>query len=527
MFLYANTLHAGWAYDSISWLRTVRNTSFAEHLNFSTHNGLSHYQLTQLIIWTLHWFFSDSDAAYFLVHIALQALNTTLLYRICLQLFRPGDGPSDWKPALSAAMLFCLSPSAGEVIVYKAAFHYGFSMAMLLGSCALCLSFLERHRLRTAWLEVLLYALSLFSLELSYLTPFWCLALILWKYVRTGTDRRSLRRALLAISLPQFVLLAALQLTNLATSTAAGASLFRRPLPFFAIKPPLFLLHLSWGRFLPQSWRDAWLKLFCSYGMAAAFYAALMIVVIFAVLRFRNAAALSRAATVALAWILPATGLSALMWFPEKDFIYCDRYLFPMLPAAAVLIACGIASLREVALRRTLGAGALLLSIGCSAFNNRLWRQGAHVVDGLLRSAPEASCGGRALLLNCPWSFRGAPMIFAGTEAGISAIDTQRYGTRVPVPVHEVMSYNMHSTRDGARARVLDDSTLLVTLDGPGAWVRAYDAARSYETERYRADIISPRQYRLRLRDTAVCIWLQRGDRLKQVDPRIRDRDQL
>jgi hypothetical protein len=117
-------------------------------------------------------------------------------------------------------------------------------------------------------------------------------------------------------------------------------------------------------------------------------------------------------------------------------------------------------------------------------------------------------------------------MIFPGPQSGFTAT-AEALHDRVPgYAVNEVMSFNMRAPDDGARVRVLTDSTLIVTLNQRGPWVQGYDPARSYETQAYHAEILDSQRYQLTLREPESELWFQAGGQLKTVDLQRRDAEQ-
>ncbi len=529
--LYAGTYRAGWVYDTVAWLGMLRNLRFGDFLNFSHHNEMSHYQLTQVVTWLLFKMIGSNRFGWLLIHIAVQAANATLLFGMSRQMLSDAGVQNAQSTSLLGAVLFITSPYLSEPLVYKAAFHFLLGMLLMLTILQCLISYLRSGITRLIFFSLLVFLVSAFSLEFFYFTPLFASCIVLFYRAIPGIERKRTQKAWLLIIVPEVIVLLVHRMVALSHFRTSGLdpnlAILNQPLSFYAIKPLLCCFHLFWGRFLPQIVRDGYHHLACSYVFAAVFYGAILGSVFYIARNFNRLTPLARLGAVFFLQLLIATCFASLVWFPEKGFIYCDRYLYLLLPFFYMLLGIMILQIASPALRRGVILAAIVLNAGCTIYVCSLWRCSAGVIDEVHTALPAIAEPSQILLLNNPWSLKGAPMIGNREGQDFTAAMNLVYGKHLP-QIIQVADYDMQLSTDGAHVRVLDDSTVQVSLGGKGYWMKGYDSAKNYKTPAYQMELVSPASYKLHLLFGQVpfTLWYQSGERIKAVDMSVRGIDQ-
>ncbi len=525
LLLYIPTVRSGWMRDTIGWLGAIRRYSFWDYINIPHHGGSNRYQLTQIITWLFYQAFGTSRLGWWLIHTSCFALTVALFYQIVRRLMLDAGLANAQLIALGTALLICTSPYATEPIVWKAAWH--FLQALLLIMAVLRLMLYHLHT-KKPWLAVAavgIYAISTTSLELFYLTPLYagCILLFYSRVLNYDT-----RKTWQWVGLPLLGVLG-LHFLRMHTGIAnvashASGELGGNALAHYAIMPPLYALRLLWGRFLPENWQWAYHKAMCTYPGAGIFYLSFGCAYLFMLLRIKRLTPVWQVGALAAVLLSLSMILVLPTWFPEHDLVVCDRYAFILLPPFYLLTAAFLFRLR-------LGLWplgmVLLLQISLTGYLNSLWRKSTGIIEVLQMSHPAIDTGKTTILLNNPASLRGVAMFGADISEEWRSMHNQLYGGKLSRPMPEVAAYNMQTTKDGAHMRILDDSTLTVTLNQPGYWTygMGFDTAAHHTSPYYTMERQSQRQYWLRLHGDPkrYVLWYQQGDRYKVVNMALRN----
>jgi hypothetical protein len=498
--LYWPARKGGWVSDTLGWLDAVRHQSFGDFVNRSGFKVRSLYQTTQLATWSFYQLFGANRIAWHLLHIALQALNATLLFAFFRRLLSDARLERAAGIALAAVLLFSLSPSLSEVIVWEAAFHYLQGLAFILAQLLLLQAFLHKPRARLAFAAAVIYAVASFSLELFYLSPAFSLSLLL--YYRLGKPAVSpdlVRRAARSFFLPQLIILAAHLLLLRAfygdSTGRLGAGLWQQPLTYYAIKPPDYLLHLFGGRFLPQAFRSAWHRFFCTYAGAGLFYAALAGSLSFIAFRFRRMSGSGQLISWSWCATLIAMALVTPMWFPERLLVSGDRYLYLMLPFFSLLLCIAIAQLARVWLRRGLPFVLICVSASGVVQLALMWEKSERITLAMQRSFSGLPAGANVLLLNAPANFRGIPMTGSGPDGEFALLRSLLYPELKRVAVMDAFAGEYSADSMPVNVERMSRGHFRVSLKNPARWWFGADYAARFRGQGYDLYLVSPLAY--------------------------------
>ena len=180
LIFYWDTRDAGFVTDFLGWQTNFDNNPFWTVINPARTGIRSFYQFTHLQMYTLSSLFGTWGLPWFLVFIALFALNGLLVFLLFDKLFRIFDVKNGPEIAFIAVLCFLLSPYQAEVVVWRAAYHYLTAFAMMLGYLLLVLKYLQKADKKYAIAANLIFVCSVFALEFFYLTPFLSAVLLLF-----------------------------------------------------------------------------------------------------------------------------------------------------------------------------------------------------------------------------------------------------------------------------------------------------------------------------------------------------------
>jgi hypothetical protein len=527
--LYWPARDAGWVSDTLGWLDAVRHQSFADFIHRRGFGVRSFYQTTQLATWSFYQLAGANRIAWHLLHIGLQALNAALLFTLFRSLLGQASVRNAAPVSLMAVLIFSLSPSLSEVIVWEAAFHYLQGLALILLQLLLLQRYLHREHPGLAVLSGFVFAIATFSLELFYLSPVFSLLLLaFYRFGRPALDGARIRRASARFLLPQLALLALhLMLVRLSFDTSTGRlgdGLWQHPVTYFAIKPPDYVLHLFGGRFLPQVVRSAWHQFFCTYIGAGLFYAALAATLSFIFFRFRRMQPDAQVLSWAVLMTLAAMALVTPMWFPERLLVMGDRYLYPMLPAFSLIPALVVERIRVPVIRW----GVLLIVLCALAGGTRMlagyWGQSEQITQQMQSRLPELPAGTRVILLNNPANYCGIPMTGAGADGEFALMRRLLYGSYRPAAIQETFAAEFRPGPVLTEVQQLAPLRFRVSLpDTSRRWWYATDYASASHGSGFRVRLISPQAYELELdpaADTlALAVWSGSRFRVYRLRP--------
>ncbi len=493
--VYALAWRAGFVTDAVDWLHDAATLPLGEYLNRSHSTIHALYQLTQLLTLGLYRLFGASRLPWHLLFTTMHAGVGYLLYRVCGNLIKDASLRRPRRIAFWGAVLFCISPYCGEVVVWKACFHYLQGMLLLLGILRCTQDFIYAPRRAMPLLASFLFAFSAFTLEVFYLTPFFTATMLLY-YGRLGWNSTIVGRAWRYFLLPQVLIIAAhLLLLHLvygvwASHGTGGAFAF--PLGEHLVKGTQYSFHLLFfGRYWPQVLKE------CAYGfctnMIVAVLSHLLLVLLLYLLwrKARKGYGRDQVSLLLLLWMIPAVGLALPLPLERLFDTAGNRYLYPAVAFASMLIAL----LGDALPKRWMTIGLISIWGAASVFLTlrtvRHWQTSEGINERLLTTIPHS--GGRTtILMAMPYCYKGIPMINAWPSGNFARM-RETLHTPLPQKVWDGAAFNMASPTDGTMAEVVNDSTIKVTLKQWGTWWWYQDfGAYNYETPDYRVDMRDP-----------------------------------
>jgi hypothetical protein len=152
----------------VGWQRLYNQGGFGDIIHCFGYKG--NQQVYHLFTYTLYRLFHLNGLAWYLVFCSFHAFNGWLLFRWIGQITK------DWKiiwPVIYSwlvCLLFLVHPYCAEPVVFKACIQYHISLSAILGVLILIPRYLQGKE-SALWMSGIIFFVSLFALEISYVTP--------------------------------------------------------------------------------------------------------------------------------------------------------------------------------------------------------------------------------------------------------------------------------------------------------------------------------------------------------------------
>jgi len=492
--LYIPAWRAGFVTDAIDWLYDARTLPFWKYLNRPHSTIHSLYQVTQLTTLGIYKLFGTARLPWHLLMISLQALNGWLLYLLFRRIFEDARLAKGSAIAFWGSLLFCISPYLSEVLVWKACFHYLQGLLLILGILRCLQLYILKPDAKWAWLGGLLFALSSFSLEIFYLTPFFSFTLIGFYHPVIRQRDGSLRPVMLRFLLPQLLIfglhLALFHLYYGEWLSHSNSGVLAVPFYDHLVKGLQYIFHvLFFGRFWPQVLKDKIYTL-CERPLIIGLgYALLVTVMGLIIVAAGKGKAKARVGNLLLLWTLASTVLVIPMPLEKLFDLSNNRYLYVTIAFSSMLLALAVSAIRWRWAVVGLTGGWILVSSFLTLRTNRHWQTSIRISESLLKNVPPAN-GRTMIMLSLPYCYKGVPMINAFPYSNFQRTHNMLETPPIAEKVYDAAAFNMASPNDGSEVEVVNDSTIKVTLLQWGTWWWYKDfGGYSYETPDYRLDM--------------------------------------
>ena len=182
LLIYYPALQAGFVTDFYGWQDKFNHGTYADALKtFGWHANQQFGSLCSFVIYKL---FDLNGWGWYLLFSFMHALNGWLLFQLSRKLLEKQAVKNASLISAIAGLLFLLSPYAAEVLVWKVCFHYLLSGFFLLAILSWLIRYLETSKTFILWIIHGLFALSLFTLEMAFITPLMiCVVMVWWNSI--------------------------------------------------------------------------------------------------------------------------------------------------------------------------------------------------------------------------------------------------------------------------------------------------------------------------------------------------------
>ncbi len=532
--LYLPAARAGFVMDFTGWLYNITHDSFYDYITMKHWHMKSLYQFWMLTVYVFYKVFGANPWAWHILFITMQALVGLLLFVFSEGLFRDTGLKNPQIIAGGGVLLFSICPHISEVVVWEPTFHYQQATSLLLLILIMVQAYLRRQKSKYILCAILLYTLSLFSLEYFYLTPLFVLALGIFYRLALNHDKKKIRHLFTYTVIPFIVLCIARnflfrlvyhnwvsRLGDSAISTAIARPDLNTLILKFLAKPLEFIFHIVLlGRYYPETIRRNVYAACESLTGIITFYVLVCIIGLRFILRFKKFEKRTQLAIILFAFAALAVTIVIPMHFPQIQLIAYDRYTYLITAFTYMLIALSLSYIPRRQVGLIIFAVIALINIRYTIKINRYWKQCAHVDNELLDTFPGSS-NKITILLDQPENMHGAPMVQATHQGEFKLMYNLLKTDSLTGIIMDAVSFNMETPEDGAHIMVINDSMLHVTANQWGTWWW-FDGlnATDRENEYFKIHIMDGHWYELTLRKppSQYRLLYQTGGTWKQVD---------
>jgi hypothetical protein len=532
--LYLPAAEAGKVGDYyLEWVARVKGYSLRDYYLAPWGDSLYYFILAEMRFF--YNLFGLNPWPWHIVGLTLHVVASTFLYIIFYRLLATSKINHARLIAISAALLYCITPYNTEVIVNDHCSSYIPSYLLVISGLLCVQNFIYSGKAVYAYLSGFLYVLSCFCIEVFYLTPFFAITMA-WYYWRgAGLEKKVFSRIMAYFVLPQFVVFAGYlallyKVTHHIVAHRVNEHIGNIQFDFLSNSPKRLFHAILFGRFFPEHFKNTLYDFFDGktgmtlFGVATVGCCAYII----AVWLKKNAGLTAKLVSLFLTWMLFILVLTASSYFPRLYYAAFDRYLYFILPVVFVLIALLLSRFRPFAAGMTILALYCLTNLLLLIKMNNYWYHSSKIISGLVKKFPVHGSGKTVLLLNPPESLNGVlmvgakPLSFYDPFSAFKLMYNFEEEHKITDVTGDIVSFNMIHPGDGAHVRVINDSTMNVTLNQEGSrWWQYYQAPYNGEISIYRLNVVDvTRWYQLTLKRPAseYILLYTVGDNWKTVD---------
>lgn len=525
--VYAPSYRSGLVAEFLGLFHSIDQLSFFDFINRSQAEVKSFYQLTQLQLWIWIRLFGSSFVPWFLLFTFLHAVVGTLSFFFFRNLFADFGVKKGEQIALTGMLFFLLSPNITEVTIWRGGYHYLTGMILQLSILSFIRSYLLTLKIRYVWLAGLFFFLSIFTLEIFYITPILSLALIGGYRFNKKAIPEADRKAVVLVLLPQLMLfgfhLLMFRLIYGSWIAHYGVTAdFKLDPGEMIVRMVKYLCDIT--LFTAQYPTDLRLKIYgsmASPALCGTIIVVLLLILVFLLSRFRALSARWQVAAFLLTGLLSALILISPIYYDDIFTLYNSRRSYQISVFFCMLLSTILFGISRGKVLRGIIAIYFFVCVGFLLRKIFHWRTAAQMQYTLLEGLnPDED--GPTVLLNMPAYFQDVRVLPADKDQAFLRQRTFFTGKTLPSTLYTVSSYNMLHDWDGAHVTVVDSKTLKVTLNQWGTWwMWNYAGAGSYENDLFVFDLTEPgHEYHIRFKENPqqLNIFFQQGYQWKKVD---------
>ncbi len=491
---YLPSIGSGFVYDFLGWQKEYSQGTFADIINCFGYNG--NHQFLHLVFFSFYKIFHTQGLPWFLLFSTLHALNGYLLYKVILLFDQQWNIRIPAILAFAGALLFVLHPYSVEPVVWKVCVHYLLSLMAVLIILISFLAFLQTGERKHWWVGGIVFLISLFTLEVSFITPVVVMlcGLITWYIAENKKD--VFRKAVqfggsLWLLLGGYLILNKITLGSIVGHYGGDIHLKFDLLAIVSTEIKYLIKHLFYARFYTFKTKGVLFDQILSLPEIAFFgMSILMALAIFYLLKVKRLSG---------QWHLVFLGLSSSLLFvlPVANIYFYhlhigmnDRYSY--MPIAFLILAIiGLVSHIPKWISYSLIGLMLVFNIYFQQKTLRYWNQSTDVLTSLKEKfiwhdAPFV------FVLNSPDNFNGIVMTSIINEpSGIEELIDYQTPRPFQGKMFDVFQFNMTTPSDGVKVEILAPMQLKVTFNQWGNWWhRNGIGGNTYENEYYKAETL-------------------------------------
>lgn len=524
--LYLPAGNAGWVIDGVGFLYNLKHQSFWDFINRTSSEDQSFYQLFTLHYYVFYKLFGMNMWLWSILYITAHAAGGMLFFRFSNRLLADSGIKRNILIPVCAAILFSISPHISEIIACRAYFHYLLAFIFMMLILIEVQGYQHDQKNKHVAAALAYYILAAFTLEIFYLIPFLVITIGIYYRYAVTQSKNILRQTIVKFCLPQLLLLAVYFIAQVLIykNLKPHKIEINSSVTDYLSKLPKYLFHIvTLGRYFPKQLKDSIYTFFESPVTLTVLYGVAITVTGYCAMQFKKMSNTAKVLFVLFVLsILNICFVSPLPFPGSALLVFYDRYAYF---AAAFIYLFLVLLVAKMISNRYVIIGLLSIYVDLNLYYtiklNTYWLSSDAINTGLLRHFPNEQ-DKTVLLLNIPENMEGAPMIGAQPEGFFKLMREVYTDTLEKNNIYDVASYNMVSDYNGANVKVMNDSTIIVTLNHTGTWWW-YEGhgAKSYETADYKVNMKDPgRWYELTLKHPSdqYLLLYSVGDKWKKAD---------
>ena len=490
---YYPTIGAGFVHDFLGWQIAYNAGSFADILNCFGYPG--NHQVLHLFFYSIYSIFHIQGLPWYIIFCSIHAFNAWLLFGWVLQI------TSLWKISISAllvmfvSILFIIHPYNVEAVVWKTCLHYLLSLTAVLGILRISPIYVNEGKEKLLWVSLLIYASSLFLLEISFVTPLVMSIFFFIHLMTTGAGKPEILRSIKFCGGLWGLLVANILLNKLTLGAWVGhygadKHLSLDVIGMMSTEVKYFVKHLFEARFFSFKTKSILFDQILSNPELIFFLMTILISILLVyVVKIRKIASYWHLVVfgflASLFYVLPV----ANMFFYHLQVGMNDRYSYLSLTFLLIAVIA-LMSQWPKWLSHSLMAVLLLINIYLQEKTNQYWAESTKILTSL-KSSYRWNDNPFVFILNSPDNLNGITMTSIYDEP--SGID-ELIDYQTPRPntgkTFDVFQFNMGTPQDGVDVIQTGPLQLKVNFKQWGNWWHRHGiGASSYENEYYKAEI--------------------------------------
>jgi hypothetical protein len=461
--------------DFYNWVYIYETEPISELIACYGYPGL--HQMYHFPFFIAYKIFGLNAKAWILLFTFIHSVNATLLLIFCRKLLTICNKPTAF--ALVPSLLFLLSPYQTEAVAWGATIHYLLITAFFLLSLIFLIKFIETENKSFLRIFLISFALSLFTMEQSFLFPLCYLAVII--LLAPKFDSKFMKTTLVILAPTMLIVVIYFLLSKITFGALIGHYGAEEHLKFnfFEISTVLFqyvLKFIAFFRFIPFEKKHYLIKLFqlpvFQLVVLAMFFVASVYAFFFQNKNNKNLFQLIMLCTVIAIFCLgPVLNIA-------MDSLYnlqTDRYSY--LPSVFIYIALSLLLLSiNIRFGYLAGLAIILFSTFHLYKTTADYKETGILKNMMLENFLPFSKNQHFLFLNMPDNYKGVHLF----RNGFSAASDLHHLTSIRGKMDVVAHVNFLSIDESIDISRLENDTILLQLPKWGRWVHTHTTENDY-----------------------------------------------
>jgi hypothetical protein len=488
------SIGSGFVFDFLGWQRVFDAGTFADIWTCFGYKG--NLQFNLFVFYSFYKLFHIEGWPWYVFFCSLHAINGYLIYLLLARVTKLWNKPISPTLALAGICVYLIHPYHVEPVVWKVCAHYLLSLMAVLSIFILFLQYIENGKRINLLAGCIIYLLSLFTLEISFITPL-VITITGFLIYRTATNSRiTFLRGIRFASglwtlLGGYILLNIISLGSVVGHYGGKVHLQFNLIQIASTQLKYLIKHFFYARFYSFKTKSLLFDQITSTPEVAFFFITFLVAVLmFYFIRMRTLKPyihiIFLCFITSMLYLLPVSNL----YFYHIGIGMNDRFSY--IPLAFLFMGLIVTLAYTRAWIRYVVLGMLLfIHIYFQQKTISYWRQSTEVLTGL-KSDFRWHDAPFVFILNSPDNFNGIVMAsITQLPSGIEELIDYQTDHPFDGKMFDVFQYNMTNVNDGVKVEQTGPMQLKVTFNQWGNWWhRNGIGATTYENEYYKAETL-------------------------------------